>query len=104
MNYPGLLGGSTHTVTAKNGSGCISAASTITLDISPPTPNAPSIFTAQPDCTEAFGEITILNVAGETYSFDGGPYSPNLFTVILPLELIQYQQQTALVVFHQVQR
>jgi gliding motility-associated-like protein len=78
LNYPGLTGGSTHIVTAQNGSGCISAASTITLDISPPTPNAPAIFAAQPDCTEALGEITILNVAGETYSFDGGPYGPNL--------------------------
>ena len=78
LNYPGLSGGSTHTVTAKNGSGCVSAPSTITLDIQPPTPSNPVFFTAQPNCTDALGEITILNVALETYSFDGGPYTSNL--------------------------
>jgi gliding motility-associated-like protein len=78
LNYSGLIGGSTHTVTALNGSGCISAASIITLDSQPPTPNAPAIFATQPGCAEAFGEITILNIAGETYSFDGGPFDSNL--------------------------
>ena len=78
LNYPGLAGGSTHTVTAKNGSGCFSAPSTITLNIQPPTPSTPAFFVAQPNCTDALGEITILNVGLETYSFDGGPYTSNL--------------------------
>ena len=75
LNYFGLPSGSSHTVKAQNGSGCISAPSTITLNIQPPTPLTPSFVATQPNCTDALGEITILNVAGETYSFDGGPYN-----------------------------
>ena len=76
--YAGLTPGSTHTVTAQNGSGCISGTSILTLSLQPPTPNLPNIFVAQPNCTDALGEITILNIVGETYSFDGGPYTTDL--------------------------
>jgi gliding motility-associated-like protein len=76
--YNGLTAGSTHTVTAQNGSGCISLPSTLTLDIQPPTPLLPNLFVAQPNCTDAFGEITILNNPGETYSFDGRPFTSDL--------------------------
>ena len=75
LNYFGLTSGSSHIVTAQNGSGCISLPSTITLNIQPPTPLTPSFVATQPNCTNALGEITILNVAGETYSFDGNPYN-----------------------------
>ena len=76
--YSGLASGSTHNVTAKNGSGCISAISSITLGIQPPTPPTPTFFVAQPNCTVALGEVTILNNVGETYSFDGGAYASTL--------------------------
>ena len=76
--YANLPSGSTHDVTAKNGSGCVSAPTFITLGTQPPTPAAPSFFLQQPDCTVAVGELTILNVAGETYSYDGSAYSNTL--------------------------
>ncbi|WP_309640784.1 T9SS type B sorting domain-containing protein [Flavobacterium sp.] len=78
LTYANLTDGSTHNVRAINGSGCISTATTITLDIQPPTPAAPSFITTQPSCTSAVGEFIILNVAGETYSFDGSTYSNTL--------------------------
>jgi plastocyanin len=48
-----------HNVRAINATGCVSAPSNLTLNPQPPTPNAPSYITAQPNCTTALGEITI---------------------------------------------
>jgi gliding motility-associated-like protein len=76
--YSGLAAGSSHTVTAQNGAGCISAISNITLNAQPATPAAPSLAATQPTCTVATGSITITGVVGETYSLDSGPYLPTL--------------------------
>ena len=82
--FPGLPAGSSHTVTAKNAFGCISAISNITLNAQPPTPAAPTLTPTQPTCTVATGTITITAVAGETYSFDGGAYGAVLVFPGLP--------------------
>jgi len=76
--YNGLAAGSSHSVTALNTAGCISAASTITLSIPAAAPAAPILTTAQPSCTAATGGITITAIAGLTYSFDGGAYNTTL--------------------------
>jgi len=39
------------------------------------TPTAPVVTVAQPTCTIATGSIIITGVSGETYSFDGGPFT-----------------------------
>ncbi|WP_298221701.1 T9SS type B sorting domain-containing protein, partial [Flavobacterium sp.] len=78
LTYDLLSPAITHNVRAINATGCISAPTNLTLDPQPPTPNAPSYMTAQPNCTTALGEITINAVVGETYSFDGSAYSGTL--------------------------
>ncbi|HOZ75954.1 MAG TPA: Ig-like domain-containing protein, partial [Flavobacterium sp.] len=76
--YGGLAAGSSHTVTAQNAAGCISAVSNITLNAQPPIPAAPVVVVTQPTCTVSTGTITITGVAGETYSFDASPYGATL--------------------------
>jgi hypothetical protein len=76
--YSGLAAGSSHTVTAQNAAGCISSVSNITLNAQPATPAAPTLTATHPTCTLATGSVTITAVAGETYSFDSGPYSATL--------------------------
>ena len=76
--YGGLAAGSSHTVTAQNAAGCISAVSNITLNAQPPTPAPPILNLTQPTCTVATGTLTITAVAGITFSFDGGAYSGTL--------------------------
>ncbi len=82
--YSGLAASSSHTVTAKNAFGCISAVSNITLNAQPPTPGTPTLTPTQPTCTVSTGSVTITAVAGETYSFDGSAYSGTLIYSGLP--------------------
>ena len=76
--YSGLAAGSSHTVTAQNAAGCISAAANITLNVQPATPAIPTLTATQPTCTVATGTVTITGLPGLTYSFDGGAYSATL--------------------------
>ena len=76
--YNGLAAGSSHTVTAQNAAGCISAVANITLNVQPATPAAPTLTPTQPTCTVATGSVTITGIAGLTYSFDGSAYTSNL--------------------------
>jgi hypothetical protein len=73
--YSGLAAGSSHTVTAQNAAGCISAAANIMLGIPLNTPATPNFTITQPTCATASGTITINGVPGEDYSFDSAPYS-----------------------------
>ena len=76
--YSGLAANSSHTITAKNASGCLSSNTNVTINAAPLTPSAPSVTITQPTCTVPTGTITITGIAGETYSFDGGAYSATL--------------------------
>lgn len=76
--YSGLAAGSTHTVTAKNATGCISLVANVVFNAQPPTPAAPTFTVTQPTCTTATGTITITAATGMTYSFDGSAYTTNL--------------------------
>nr|WP_249684930.1 T9SS type B sorting domain-containing protein [Flavobacterium sp. CYK-55] len=82
--YPNLAAGSTHNVRAQNAAGCISVASSFTLDPQPPTPGAPSYTMVPPTCSDDFGSVNIIQVPGELYSFDGGPFSATLNYPNLP--------------------
>ncbi|MBS1534543.1 MAG: T9SS type B sorting domain-containing protein, partial [Bacteroidetes bacterium] len=75
LTYPNLAAGSTHNVRAQNAAGCISTASTFTLDPQPPTPSTPAYTVNQPNCIDDFGSIDIIPIPGESYSFDGGPFT-----------------------------
>ena len=65
-----------HTLSAQNGTGCISGNANITVDAQPPTPGIPTFSVVQPTCTVATGTITVTSsTAGLTFSLDGGAYT-----------------------------
>ena len=65
-----------HTLSAQNGTGCISGNANITVDAQPPTPGIPTFSVVQPTCTVATGTITVTSsTAGLTFSLDGGAYA-----------------------------
>ncbi|MEL1244741.1 T9SS type B sorting domain-containing protein [Flavobacterium sp. DGU11] len=64
-----------HNVIAKLGS-CVSAPGSITINVQPATPPAPTVTAVQPTCTTPTGSITVTNPMpgpGYTYSIDGLP-------------------------------
>ena len=76
-SFTGVAAG-TYSVTAKSSAGCISPATSVTVNAQPPTPSVPTASaTAQPTCTVATGTITVTapTGAGMTYSIDGSNYT-----------------------------
>jgi len=64
----------TYNVTAQNASGCISSATSVTVNTPPGAPAIPTVsVTAQPTCTVATGKIVVTapTGAGITYSIGG---------------------------------
>jgi len=82
-NTTGIFSGlvpNTYNVTVKNASGCISAATSYTINAVPSAPAAPTATLTQPTCTTPTGTITITSpvpAAGITYSIDGINYTNN---------------------------
>ncbi|HQK68830.1 MAG TPA: gliding motility-associated C-terminal domain-containing protein [Bacteroidales bacterium] len=79
-NTTGIFSGitpGTYSVTAKSSAGCISSATSATLNAQPPTPTAPTLSLTQPTCATATGTITITAPAGlgMTYSINGVTYT-----------------------------
>ena len=77
----------TYTLTARNTSGCISAAVAVTVNAAPAIPATPSIVTTQPTCSVASGTISVSSsTAGLTFSMDGVNYSntSGIFTALAP--------------------
>jgi hypothetical protein len=71
--FPGMAAG-TYNLTAKNSNGCISTATSVTVNAQPATPAAPTAsVTSQPTCSVSTGTITITAPTGTgmTYSTDG---------------------------------
>ena len=66
----------TYNVTAKNAAGCISAATSVTLNANP-APATPTVTLSQPACGSATGTITVTapTGAGMTYSINGSAYT-----------------------------
>jgi len=70
-NYP---------VTVKNAAGCISTATSQTINAAPQVPAVPVTTATQPTCTTATGSITVTSPtgAGLTYSIDGINYQASV--------------------------
>ncbi len=74
--FNGLAPGSAYSITAKNTSGCISAASTGTIGSVPGAPAIPAVTVTQPTCTTATATISVTSpAAGSAYSNDGINYT-----------------------------
>lgn len=75
----------TYSLSAKNAAGCISPATTVTINPQPQTPAAPTATVIQPNCSVAAGTITVTPSAGLTYSINGSNYQSALtFSNIAP--------------------
>ena len=77
-NTTGIFAGvapGTYSVTVKNAAGCISTATTATINGAPTAPAAPTVTTADPaTCTDVTGTITVTSpapAAGISYSING---------------------------------
>jgi gliding motility-associated-like protein len=66
----------TYSVTAKNAVGCISSASSVTVNAQPVAPVAPTVSVTQPTCSLATGTISISAPTGTgmLYSINGVTY------------------------------
>src|SRR5207342_3133262 len=74
--FAGLVPGN-YDVTVKNAGGCVSAATTLTVNTAPTAPAAPTAsVTVQPTCALNTGTIVVTapTGAGLTYSIDGTNY------------------------------
>ena len=74
--FTGLVAGN-YNVIAKNGAGCITTSSIITINAQPATPAAPiSSATLQPTCSVTTGTITVSSdPTGLSFSIDGSNYT-----------------------------
>jgi hypothetical protein len=84
-----LVAPGTYPVTAKNASGCVSPATSVTINAAPTAPAAPTAsVTLQPTCSVGTGTITVTapTGAGMTYSIDGTTYAntTGVFTSVVP--------------------
>ncbi|MGG9972298.1 gliding motility-associated C-terminal domain-containing protein [Ferruginibacter sp. SUN002] len=74
--FPGIVGGTTYSITAKIGTDCISPAATGTMAAIPTTPSQPTVSITDPTCSTPTGTITVTSsLAGLTFSSDGINYT-----------------------------
>ncbi len=74
--FTGIAAGSIYSITAKNASGCISAAVTGSINAQPATPTAPTVSVTQPTCSTATATVTVTSaLTGLTFSSDGTTYT-----------------------------
>ncbi|TQI70620.1 gliding motility-associated-like protein [Gramella sp. Hel_I_59] len=79
-SFTGLAAG-TYNVTAKNADGCISPATSVSINQQPNTPDAPVVSdTVQPTCETATGSFTVNTVNGLQYSIGGDYQTSGSFT------------------------
>src|SRR6185312_11943738 len=71
-----VAAGATYNITVKQlSTGCISSATSGTMNAQPSTPNVPTTSVTQPTCSDATATITVTSsTTGLTFSFDGGAY------------------------------
>ncbi|MFT3981256.1 MAG: gliding motility-associated C-terminal domain-containing protein [Ferruginibacter sp.] len=81
------LGSGTHTVIVRNTiSGCVSPASSFTVNNGPAGPQAPVLVTTQPNCEQFDATITVTSPLGAQYqySLNGGSFTANpVFSVLV---------------------
>ncbi len=75
------LSAGTHFIKVRNSTGCESGAVAVMINVPTDTPVKPTATLRQIDCTNAFGEITVNELASQ-YSIDGGLnwQSSNIFS------------------------
>ena len=77
-----------YNITARNASGCTSAATSTTINAQPETPSAPTAsVSTQPSCNNARGTITVSSsTVGLAFSIDGVNYANanGIFTNLVP--------------------
>ncbi|WP_435066894.1 Ig-like domain-containing protein, partial [Christiangramia sp. 3-2217-3z] len=79
-SFTGLSAG-TYQVTARNADGCVSTATSVTINQQPNTPDAPVVSsTVQPTCETATGSFTVNTVNGLQYSIGGDYQTSGSFT------------------------
>ncbi|AWH84659.1 hypothetical protein HYN59_05780 [Flavobacterium album] len=66
----------THTITVKNGAGCVSSPGSQAINPMPAAPDVPVLTVAHPGCNATKGSIAVASPVGigYSYSIDGGPY------------------------------
>ena len=71
-----LVAPGTYSVTVKTIDGCISPATSVTIDTAPAKPSKPNLTVTQPSCALSTGIITVTDPLGTdfTYSVDGTKY------------------------------
>jgi len=76
MQFTGLTAGATYNVTVKVPGGCISTATTLTIDAQPVAPVTPTVVVTQPTCSQPMATIEVSAPLGTglTYSIDGVNY------------------------------
>jgi len=63
----------TYNVTAKNGAGCISAGTSVTINAQPATPSAPTVSTiTQPTCSTATGSVVLNGLPAGNWMINPG--------------------------------
>src|SRR5690606_31381495 len=71
----GELAAGTYTVTAKNADGCVSEATSVTINPQPESQAAPVVSSIdQPTCDVATGSFKVATAQGLEYSIDGVNY------------------------------
>ncbi|MGQ2983170.1 T9SS type B sorting domain-containing protein [Flavobacterium sp.] len=76
-----------HTITVKSPEGCVSPATTQTINPALPVPAQPVLSLVQPTCTTSTGTITVTSPVGGglSYSIDGSPFQTgNIFNNVAP--------------------
>jgi hypothetical protein len=76
----------TYSVTVKNSAGCVSAATSVTINAASAVPAAPQASAQHPQsCSQATGSITVTPVQGMQYSINGTQYQQsNVFNNVAP--------------------
>ncbi|MFZ9299485.1 MAG: tandem-95 repeat protein [Chitinophagaceae bacterium] len=74
--FNGVAAG-TYSLRVMNSSGCVSTATSVTINAQPLAPSAPAVTPIQPSCSVATGGLTITAPTGTglTYSIDGSTYT-----------------------------
>ena len=76
----------TYSVTVKNSAGCVSAATSVTVNAASAAPAAPQVSVQHPQsCSQATGSVTVTPVQGMQYSINGTQYQQsNVFNNVAP--------------------
>jgi len=80
--YP--LAAGPHHITAQNSNNCLSATTSFTVNVQPPSPTAPAIGTVtQPDCTVSTGSVVLNGLPAGDWTIEPGAITGNAASVTI---------------------